>query len=179
MYFFPNFKKNVCRKMLHQENKNEIQIVPYSSIYQDAFKNLNKEWIVTFFKMEEADYKALDHADTYIIGNGGYILVALLNSQPVGVCALIKMNDAIYDFELAKMAVSPKVHGQGIGLTLGQAIIEKAISLGAERIYLESNTLLVPAINLYKRLGFKEVFGRPSQYERVDIQMELVLKAIG
>jgi GNAT superfamily N-acetyltransferase len=85
------------------------------------------------------------------------------------------LRDPIYDFELAKMAVSPKVQGKRIGLTLGEAIIEKAISLGAVRIYLESNTLLVPAISLYKRLGFKEVFGRPSQYERVDIQMELVL----
>ena len=161
--------------MLDPENNNKVQIVAYNSIYKDAFKNLNKEWIATYFKMEEADYKALDNAETYIIGNGGSILVALLNGEPVGVCALIKMNDPIYDYELAKMAVSPKAQGKRIGLTLGEAIIDKAKSLGALRIYLESNTLLVPAINLYKRLGFNEVSGRPGRYERVNIQMELVL----
>jgi GNAT superfamily N-acetyltransferase len=161
-------------KLLNEENKTNIQIVEYTSKYNSAFKNLNKEWISAYFKMEEADYKALDNADSYIIENGGCILIALFNNEPVGVCALIKMNDNEYDYELAKMAVSPKVQGKRIGLTLGEAIIEKAKSLGALKIYLESNTILVPAINLYIKLGFKEVFGRPSPYERVNIQMELV-----
>lgn len=161
-------------EILYDENKKEVTIVEYTTSYNSAFKNLNKEWISTYFKMEEADYKALDNADSYIIENGGCILVALINNEPVGVCALIKMRDSVYDYELAKMAVSPRFHGQGIGLLLCEAIIKKAKLLGASKIYLESNTILAPAINLYKKLGFKEVFGRPSPYERVNIQMELV-----
>jgi hypothetical protein len=65
--------------------------------------------------MEETDYKALDHPDTYIIDKGGYILVALYNQAPLGVCALIKMNDSEYDYELSKMAVSPAAQGKKIG----------------------------------------------------------------
>lgn len=150
-------------------------IVQYETKYQEAFKALNEEWISTYFKMEEADYKALDNADSYILKNGGYIIVALLNNEPVGVCALIKMNDPEYDYELAKMAVSPKAQGKRIGWLLGQEIIEKAKSLGAKNLYLESNTILAPAINLYYKLGFTEVTGRFTPYERCNIQMKLVL----
>lgn len=153
----------------------KVEIVDYTSKYKEVFKALNVEWISTYFKMEEADYKALDHADDYIINNGGYILVALLNEEPVGVCALIKMNDPEYDFELAKMAVSPKAQGKKIGWLLGEAIKTKAINVGAKSLYLESNTVLSPAINLYRKLGFVEVFGRPTPYERCNIQMALSL----
>jgi hypothetical protein len=89
-----------------------LQIVEYSPEYRSAFSNLNKEWISKYFVMEETDYKALDHPDTYIIDKGGYILVALYNQAPIGVCALIKMNDSDYDYELSKMAVSPVAQGK-------------------------------------------------------------------
>lgn len=152
-----------------------LKIIDYSPIYKSAFADLNKEWISKYFKMEEADYKALDNAEEYIIQNGGYILVALLNKEPIGVCALIKMNDPLYDFELAKMAVSPKFQGRKIGWQIGEAIKLKAKLVGAKKLYLESNTILEPAINLYRKLGFIEVYGRPTPYERCNIQMELTL----
>jgi GNAT superfamily N-acetyltransferase len=85
------------------------------------------------------------------------------------------MDDPEYDFELAKMAVSPLMQGKNIGWLLGNAVIEKAKSLGAGKIYLESNTILKPAINLYHQLGFRKVAGHPTPYERCNIQMELVL----
>lgn len=153
----------------------EVIIVSYESKYQQAFKALNVEWISTYFKMEAADYKALDNPQTYILDNGGHIVVALYENEPVGVCALIKMNDPDYDFELAKMAVSPKLQGKSIGWKLGQAVIEKAKSLQARALYLESNTILAPAINLYHKLGFQKVEGKATPYERCNIQMELIL----
>lgn len=152
-----------------------IELVNYNSSYKEVFRDLNVEWISTYFKMEASDYKALDNPDSYILQNGGQILVALLNKEAVGVCALIKMNDSIYDFELAKMAVSPKAQGKKIGWILGEAIKEKARSMGAKTLYLESNTILAPAINLYRKLGFVEVFGRNTPYERCNIQMALDL----
>ena len=152
-----------------------IEIVNYESAYKEVFRDLNVEWISTYFKMEASDFKALENADSYILQNGGYILVALLNNEPVGVCALIKMNDPIYDFELAKMAVAPKAQGKKIGWLIGEAIKEKARSVGAKTLYLESNTILTPAISLYRKLGFIEVFGRTSPYERCNIQMSLDL----
>jgi len=76
-------------------------------------------------------------------------------------------------YELAKMAVSPKAKGKGIGYLLGKACIAKAKQMGANKLYLESNTILKPAISLYHKLGFKKVTGIPSPYERCNIQMEL------
>jgi DNA-binding MarR family transcriptional regulator/N-acetylglutamate synthase-like GNAT family acetyltransferase len=150
-----------------------IQIVDFIPAYQAAFRQLNEEWITTWFRMEEGDYKALDHPREYILDKGGHIFMALYKGEPVGACSLIRMDDG--SFELAKMGVSPKTQGLGIGYLLGRACIEKARALGARRVYLESNTRLKPAINLYHKLGFRKVAGPPSPYERCDIQMELVL----
>lgn len=151
-----------------------IQIIGYTPAFQHDFRALNEEWISAYFEMEEADYKALDHPQEYILDKGGHIYIALYDGIAVGTCALIRMDDAT--FELAKMAVSPKVQGKGIGYMLGEAAITKARSLGASRLYLESNTKLKPAVQLYYKLGFQRlVNGRPTPYARCDIQMEYML----
>jgi GNAT superfamily N-acetyltransferase/predicted transcriptional regulator len=172
-------QKSLLRRV-HEQKKNRestnVKIVAYGPLYRQVFKQLNEQWITKWFKMEEADHRSLDDPQNYILNNGGHILVALYNNEPAGVCALIKMNDPEYDFELAKMAVSPKVQGKNIGWLLGNAVIEKARELGGRKIYLESNTILKPAINLYHKLGFNKVAGHPTPYERCNIQMELSLK---
>jgi ribosomal protein S18 acetylase RimI-like enzyme/rhodanese-related sulfurtransferase len=154
---------------------NQIKIIDYTSDYAKVFANLNKEWISKYFEMEDADYKALDHADEYIISKGGHIFVCLVDDEPLGVCAMIKLDHPKYDFELAKMAVSPKAQGKKLGWHLAQAVINKAKSLDAKYLFLESNTILVPAINLYRKLGFVEIIGGNSPYKRSNIQMELAL----
>lgn len=151
-----------------------ITIVPFSPLYADAFRILNEEWIIKYFKMEEMDRVSLYHPKEYILDKGGYIAVALLDEEAVGVCALIPSDREGFDFELAKMGVSPKAQGLGIGKLLGQHIIDKAKSLGAKKLYLESNRVLLPALGLYRKLGFVEMVGASSPYERSDIQMELV-----
>lgn len=152
----------------------EVQLLDYAPHYQADFKRLNAEWIERFFRLEAADLNVLDHPQEYIIARGGHILLARHREQIVGTCALLKMDDDSY--ELAKMAVSPAVQGLGFGWLLGQAAIARARSLGAQRLYLESNTRLKTALSLYHKLGFrKTVAGAPSPYERADIQMELLL----
>lgn len=168
--------KRVQEQKKLRESK-DVQIVAYTEQYQAAFRALNEEWISTYFKMEAADYKALDHPQEYILDMGGKIFVALYHNEPVGVCALIKMNDPDYDYELAKMAVSPRIQGKSIGWLLGKAVVNAAKDLGASKIYLESNTSLKPAINLYQKLGFKKVIGRSTPYERCNIQMEMDLNS--
>lgn len=171
-------QKSLLQRVKEKRKEREsmlVKIVPYSAKYGEAFAALNKEWISTYFKMEDADNKALNNPKQYILAKGGCILVALYNDEPVGVCALIKMNDPDYNYELAKMAVSPKAQGKNIGWLLGHAIIEKAKKMKASTLYLESNTMLKPAINLYHKLGFQKISGRPTPYERCNIQMALHL----
>ncbi len=152
-----------------------MKIIPYTPAYAIAFKTINEEWISKYFKMEDSDYKALDHPQEYILDRGGAILVAVEEGEALGVCALIKMDHPEYDFELAKMGVRPHTRGKGIGNLLGKAIIEKAREIGAKKIYLETNTCLAPAIKLYYKLGFTEIKGVATPYERCNFQMELKL----
>jgi GNAT superfamily N-acetyltransferase len=171
-------QKTLFRRVKEHRKTREsgnVKIVSYQANHREDFKKLNEEWISTYFKMENADHEVLDDPQGYILDKGGHILVALYNARVVGVCALIKMDDPDYDYELAKMAVAPKAQGKNIGWLLGQAIIQKAKSLGASKIYLGSNTILQPALNLYNKLGFQKIAGHPTPYERCNIQMELIL----
>jgi len=169
-------QKDLAKRVLAERKlreKQDVEIVNYKPEYQQAFRQLNEEWITAYFKMEEEDYHALDHPKEYILDKDGYILMALYKGKPVGTCALIKMDDNMY--ELAKMAVSSEAKGKGIGFLLGKAIIKKAQKKDIKKLHLGSNTMLKPAISLYHKLGFKKVTGIPSPYERCNIQMELEL----
>ncbi|MBK1894821.1 GNAT family N-acetyltransferase [Chryseobacterium paridis] len=152
----------------------EVKIVAYDPKYKEAFKTLNEEWIKTFFVMESGDYKLLDNPEEHIINKEGHIVFALLDNEVVGTCALVKTDPVTY--ELSKMAVSPKAQGKKIGYLLGNALVEKAKELNAEKIFLETNSVLVPAIKLYEKLGFKHIAITHSAYDRCDTQMELVFK---
>lgn len=159
------------------KNNEQVEIATYNPKYKKDFKDLNIEWISNYFVVEPNDVKALDHAEDYIINKGGEIFAAVLNEEVLGVCALIKSEGKDYDYELAKMAVSPRAQGKGVGLLLAESAIKWVKEKGASKIYLESNTKLKPAIKLYEKLGFKEVTGLSSAYDRVDIQMILMLNS--
>lgn len=171
-------EKSLFRRVEEEKKAREskhVKIIPYEPHYHEIFRTLNEKWISTHFEMEDIDHKVLDNPDEYILQNGGYIFVALYKNEPAGVCALIKIEEEGYDFELTKLAVSQDLQGNNIGFLLGQAAINKAVELGASKIYLESNTILRPAIRLYQKLGFKKVAGRSTPYKRCNIQMELAL----
>ncbi|MBW4620180.1 MAG: bifunctional helix-turn-helix transcriptional regulator/GNAT family N-acetyltransferase [Cyanosarcina radialis HA8281-LM2] len=161
------------RAVRKTRERQTVEIVDYLPEFHDDFKRLNYEWIGKYFQIEEADRQSLDRPDEKILQPGGYIFMALYNSEVVGTCALIKRDDISY--ELAKMAVKEQARGKGIGWLLGQTAIGKARELKAETIFLESNTVLEPAINLYTKLGFRKIVGQPSPYQRCNIQMELKL----
>ena len=168
-----NFYTRVQEQRKHREQQN-IEIVDYTSEFKEIFKQLNYAWIEQYFTLEATDRYYLDHPEENILNPGGYILLALYKGEAVGTCALIKVNDT--DFELGKMTVAETVRGRGIGRQLGVAAIQKARQLGAQKLLIESNTMLAAAIGLYYTLGFKKMIGHPpSPYERCNIQMELTL----
>ena len=157
----------------HLRLKEDVQIVAFGDEHAAAFKALNLAWIRQHWEPEPADFEALDHPRTKIIDPGGYIAIALDGGSVVGTCALVRIDAMTY--ELAKMAVAEAAKGRGIGRLLGDAVIARAKALGAKRVCLDSNTVLEPANNLYRKLGFTETAGPPSAYERCNIQMELLL----
>jgi DNA-binding MarR family transcriptional regulator/N-acetylglutamate synthase-like GNAT family acetyltransferase len=166
--FFDRVKE--IRKVRERQ---QVEIIDYRPDFHEDFKRLNYEWIEKYFQLEEADRQSLNHPNEKILATGGHIYMARLNGEMVGTCALIKMDNDTY--ELAKMAVTEKAKGKGIGWLLGQSAINKARELGAKTVFLESNTALAPAINLYQKLGFQKAVRQSSHYERCNIQMELKL----
>ncbi|GAB2944842.1 hypothetical protein GCM10027048_07220 [Hymenobacter coalescens] len=151
-----------------------VEILPYQPEHQAAFRDLNHEWITHYFTLEDLDRRMLDDPQGYILDQGGYIFMARHAGQLVGTCALIREHDGVY--ELAKMAVTPRAQGLGIGWRLGQAAIDHARQIGAREIELLSNRRLAPALALYRKLGFVEAPLNPSEYQRADIRMVLPLR---
>ena len=153
----------------------QIEIIDYEPKYAKDFLRLNVEWIEKYFKLEDEDRRTLEDPDKYIIKPGGAIKLAKYKDEIVGTSALMKIDQEVY--ELVKMAVTEKCQGLQIGKKLGLSVLEKAKEIGANKVILESNKKLTPAINLYKSLGFKsgQHFGEKSVYERCDIEMEIMI----
>ena len=93
--------------------KKEIQIVPYSPAYGEAFRQLNIDWLEKYFYVEPRDEEVLGNPEKYILQPGGYIFFALLDEEVVGTVALIKVSEGSY--ELSKMAVTPMYQAQPCG----------------------------------------------------------------
>ena len=152
---------------------NIIEIIPFEEKYATDFYNLNVEWLEKYFYVERYDQKVLSNPKKYVIEPGGFIFFAKYNNAIVGVVALINQNTF---FELSKMAVSPKYQGLKIGQKLIHFCIEFAKSKNWKNITLYSHRKLVPAINLYRKIGFKEVeLEKDVHYERANIKMLLEL----
>ncbi|MCA6432674.1 MAG: GNAT family N-acetyltransferase [Cytophagales bacterium] len=148
----------------------DVKIVSYKPEYQPAFESLNRAWIEKYFWIEPIDVEVLQNPEQKILEAGGEIFLAVLESQAVGVVALKRVDEAIFAFK--KMAVDETRQGKGIGEKLAIAAIAKAREKNATKIILYSNTKLVAAINLYRKLGFVEV-ALDGPYKRSDIKMEL------
>ena len=172
-------EKSLIDRVIEQKRKREkrkIEIVDYSPQYLPVFKRLNIMWINSHWSLESHELEVLSDPDASIISQGGHILVALVDGKPMGVVALCKMDHPEYDYEIAKLAVDPEARGTGVGDAIFKTAISKARSLGARRLFLESNTILKPAIGLYRKYGFTELTEYHPAYDRGDIQMELNLK---
>ncbi len=153
----------------------DVRIIEYSPEFKNDFKKLNVEWIEKYFVIEQHDREQLEHADEHILAGGGRIFFAqdVETHEILGTVAMIKETDSLW--ELAKMAVAPKARGRKIGKLLMSYLIREAKKTGAKKIYLESNTVLVPAITMYRSFGFEEVKDFKSLFERANIKMELNL----
>lgn len=138
-----------------------------------AFKDINYAWINKYFKVEPGDVDSLENPVKYFIATGGAILLACRGDEILGTTALKPIGDD--SLELCKMGVSEAARGLGIGYAIGEAAIKKAKGLGAKRLYLETNSSLSTALNLYKKLGFSQVKDFTSPYERADVAMEMYL----
>jgi len=139
-----------------------------------AFRDINLAWIERFFAIEPKDREVLADPRKYILDPGGAILIADDAGETIGVVALIVMGNG--SVELAKMCVVESAQGKGVGRLLIAEATEKARAMGMSRVYLETNSVLAPALKLYRDAGFVPLAAPlPSPYARADVQFELWL----
>ena len=152
----------------------EVSIREFEPGDEAAFRELNEEWIRHYFVIEPKDEAVFADPRGSILDRGGRIFIAFQDCQPIGCCALLRMNSG--EFEVAKMAVTESYRGNGIGRRILEKAISEARASGARRLYLETNRKMQPAIRLYESLGFRHVPPErlvPSSYARCDVYMEL------
>jgi GNAT superfamily N-acetyltransferase len=159
----------------------EVLVRQFQAGDESSFQHLNEEWITRYFKIEPKDAQLLAEPQRTILDRGGKILFATVDGECIGCCALLRISDAEFgdqQFEVSKMAVTPAYRGGGVGRKLLEATVEVGRSLGAKRLYLETNDSLTPAIRLYESIGFKHLPAdriTPSPYARANVYMEMML----
>ena len=151
-----------------------IELIPYTEENQKYFTTLNVLWVEKYFAMEEHDKEVLYNPKEYILDKGGYIYFAKADNAIAGTFALIKVEDGVY--ELSKMTVDEAFRGKKIANKMLEFCLEEAKRLNMSKIILYSNTILEPAIHLYKKYGFQEIPLGNSEYVRSDIKMEIIIQ---
>ncbi|HJV43126.1 bifunctional helix-turn-helix transcriptional regulator/GNAT family N-acetyltransferase [Caulobacter sp.] len=146
----------------------------FSDDLAQAFYRINAEWIQDMFALEENDIALLSKPRELILDKGGVVLFAQTPELGVvGTCALMVSKDGWV--ELTKMGVLKSARGLKVGEFLLAKTLERAASLGMDKVYLLTNKKCGPAIHLYEKLGFvhdaeiMRQFG--ARYERCDVAM--------
>lgn len=149
-----------------------IRIADYDPRWRTDFARLNIDWLERYFVVESIDREVLSDPETYILADGGRVLLALdEHDRAVGAVALKHEGQGVY--ELTKMAVDPSCQGRGIGRLLMDAALDRYRALQGRELFLESSSKLAPALKLYESVGFRHhPAPRPgSHYARADVYM--------
>lgn len=146
----------------------------FSDDLAEAFYRINAEWIQEMFALEDNDIALLSKPRDLILDQGGVVLFAeTADLGVVGTCALMVSKDGWV--ELTKMGVLKSARGLKAGEFLLAKTLERAASLGMDRIYLLTNRKCAAAIHLYEKLGFvhdEEIMRKfGARYQRCDVAM--------
>lgn len=118
-----------------------------------VFKQLNEAWLQRFFPNDiyERDQRILNDPYNEIIEQGGIVRLAFFDGKPIASYYLMPSGNG---FEIGKLAVGERFSRLGIGERMLKDALNQVIEMGGQCVYLESHTSLVPALNLYQKLGF-------------------------
>ena len=155
-------------------SSNPLTLREYEPSLAVHFHDINAEWIESMFVLEQTDREVLENPYERIIAPGGDILfVEAAGLGIVGACALQKTGPAA--FELTKMGVRESARGLKAGEFLLKSVIDRAREIGAEKLYLLTNSKCAAAVHLYEKLGFEHDAGimadYGARYERCNVAM--------
>ena len=85
----------------------------------------------------------------------GALLLASVGDDPAGCIGLHAWEPRVA--EMKRLYLKPAFRGQGVGRALVVAVMDRARSLGYDRIRLDTLPTMLEAQALYRRLGFREI----------------------
>ena len=107
---------------------------------------------------------------------GIYVAVALIGDERAGYA---EYRSVAGEAQIYNIAVAPEFRRAGVGEALLRHLIEKAEAEGCTLVTLEVRAGNDAAMQLYKKLGFREVGRRPDYYNGADaILMDLDLRTV-
>lgn len=102
----------------------------------------------------------LDHLSEYYAvdpANRRYYVMTEDDGRLVGGIGLSRFDDFEDCAEMQKLYLSDEVKGRGLGKQLVELLEDAAREMGFKDLYLETHSNLDIAINLYRKLGFKQI----------------------
>ena len=143
-----------------------------SELFQEYAANLDIDLEFQGFKDELAELPG-DYAEPR-----GALLLALVDGEIAGCCALRPLDDVDYGnaSEMKRLYVRKAFRGFGLGRQLAEAVLETARRLGYACVLLDTLNDMEAARALYEELGFQEIppyYHNPiagAHYLKVDLQ---------
>jgi putative acetyltransferase len=140
-----------------------------SAAIRQLVESVLREYCLAF-DPDDTDADLADVQASYE-GRGGVFYVVQLPAGPIVGCGGLFPIDTD-TVELRKMYLLPEARGHGLGKELLKRLLADARRLGYKRVILETNSVLIEAVALYRRFGFTPV-GRPQLAERCDQAWEV------
>lgn len=150
-----------------------MEIIQYIPEYKNDFIRLNTSWIEKYFSIEQEDLDTLNNID-YLLENGAMIFFAVENGAVLATSMALPVDKD--NWEICKLASDERYQGKGAGSAVFKACMDYAIDNNAKKLILVSNSILKPALQIYKNFGFKEIpVDSMHNYQRGDIQFEYTI----
>ena len=143
--------------MLKQENVKIREIQPQddlvlAKIIRNSLKSVHLDHPGTAYFDEN-----LDHLSQYYQKENRWYWVLEANQKVMGGIGLERFVYFPNCLEIQKCYLCPEARNKGWGYRLLEMVEQEAVKKGYEMLYLETHSILKPAIALYRKRGFQEI----------------------
>jgi GNAT superfamily N-acetyltransferase len=132
-----------------------LEIEPMGGADRGAFASIWIPWLEGMGRVPEPeDLQIMADPAAYYRQTGGEAFLAKLNGTTVGAVAVKGLGGS--GFEFCKLVVTEASRGHGTGRALVETCLNYSRSQGGPALYLQSFRALDVALELYRRMGFRE-----------------------
>ena len=127
-------------------------------------RKMNTEDVDKVMKIELKSFSMPWSRETYIsdlCSDFGEYIVADVNGEIAGYGGIFIILDEAH---VVTIAIAENFKSQGIGKTIMEKMLKIAISKNVNKVFLEVRVSNIPAIKLYKKLGFQKIAVRKAYY---------------